>query len=158
MARIMIGLAAAQQAIKSVIDYYSRDIAAIRERAAQRAPDEEPEEGEEALLIAARLAREGAEHAMHALETVPAFIAEDFACARIIDMERLPEDAQSRETAYYRQTMLEAIGPAAADHGMIKTDVLVDSDERPTQKRITLRFTMMRPMETAVHGEGGKQE
>lgn len=143
MSRRMIDLAVAQREIKSVIDYYGREIAAIRERAAQRGPDEEPEEGEGALLIAAKLCMEGAERARHALAMVPVYEAVDFAAARIIDKRGLPEQMHAGVEENAVHTLLHTFGKTAHQAGMI--DVRWTEDSDPERSRLTLRFTMMRP-------------
>lgn len=143
MSKRMISLAAARQAIKSVIDYYGRDIAALRERAARRGPDEEPEEGEEALLLGAQLAQEGADRALHALATVPVYEAADFAGKRIIDKRGYPVEAHADMVEYAIKNLLCAIGETAQQAGMV--DVRQETDPVTERTGITLRFALLRP-------------
>ena len=155
MSRRMISLTAAQREIKSVIDYYGREIAAIRERAAQRGPEEEPEEGEDALLIAAKLCMEGAERARHALATVPVYEAVDFAAKRIIDKRGLPEQMHDGVEAQAVHLMLQALGETAHRAGMV--DVQWMDEPHPEQSKVALRFTMMRPEAGFMPPEKGEQ-
>lgn len=163
MSERMISLAAARRAIKSVIDYYGRDIAALRERAAQRDPGEEPEEGEEALLLAAQMAQEGADRALHALATARVFEAVDFAAKRIIDKSGLPEQMHDGVEAQAVYLMLQALGETAHRAGMVdvrwsSTGLPWENEPDPTRSKVTLRFIMLRPEAGWRPPEGGEQE
>lgn len=165
MSTRMIRLADAQAAIRHPIEYYARDVRELRAKAAQRSPGEEPEEGEEALLIAARLAQEGAERARHALATVPVYEAVDFAGKRIIDKRGYPVEAHADMVEYAIKSLLHAFGETAQQAGMI--DVRQEMDPATERTDITLRFTLVRPesarwcppaTDINVPGKGGEQE
>ena len=163
MSERMISLTAAQRAIKSVIDYYGREIAAIRERAAQRGPEEEPEEGEDALLIAAKMRMEGAERARHALAAVPVFEAVDFAAKRIIDKRGLPEQMHDGVESQAVHLLLRSFGENAHRAGMVdvrwsSTGLPWESEPDPNKSKVTLRFIMLRPEAGWRPPEGGEQE
>lgn len=165
MSTRMIRLADAQAAIRHAIEYYARDVSELQMKAAQRGPGEEPDEGEETLLIAAKLAQEGAERARHALATVPVYEAVDFAGKRIIDKRGIPEQMHDGIEENAVQTLLHGVGKTAHQAGMI--DVRWTEDLDPERSRLTLRFTMMRPeaarwepptTDTNVHGKKGEQK
>lgn len=141
----MIRLADAQAAIRSVIDYYSRDIAAIRERAAQRGPDEEPEEGEDALLIAAKLCKEGAERARHALATCRVFEAVEFQAVRFVDKKWIPERMHGIAEEQAVGEVLSKTGETLNSAGMIR--VTRGEAREPTTTRISIAFAALRPID-----------
>ena len=145
MSTQMIRLADAQAAIKSVIDAYQRDISAVRAEAAKRGPDEEPPEGEDALLIAARLCSEGAERARHALATCRIFEAVDFKGVRIVDKKWIPPRMHDVAEEQAIRTVLTDIGKTLNNAGMIHTRK--DRLGEPTTTRIALEFTALRPMD-----------
>lgn len=140
----MIRLADAQAAIRHAIDYYARDICELRAKAAQRDPNEESEESEEALLIAARLAQEGAERARRELATVPVYKAMNFAGKRIIDKKGYPREAHADMEEYAIKSLLRTFGETAQQAGVV--DVRQEMDPATEQTTVNLRFTLVRPM------------
>lgn len=144
MSTQMIRLADAQAAIRHAIEHYARDVRELRMKAAQRSPDEEPEEGEKALLIAARLAQEGAERARREVATVPVYEAVEFKGKRIVDKKGYSREAYADMEEYATKDLLRAIGETARRAGMI--DVQRTADPFEEQTGINLRFTLVRPM------------
>lgn len=143
MSTRMIRLADAQAAIRHAIEYYARTVRELQMKAAQRGPGEEPEEGEETLLIAAKLAQEGAKRARHALATVPVYEAVDFAAKRIIEMRGYPVEAHADMVEYAIKSILHYSGETAQRAGMV--DVRQEMDPATERTDITLRFTLLRP-------------
>ena len=144
MSTLMIRLADAQAAIRHAIEYYARDVRELRAKAAQRGPGEEPDEGEEALLIAARLAQEGAERARHALATVPVYEAVDLEGRRIVDKRGYPREAHADMEEYAIKDLLRTFGETARQASMVNIQQTADPFEERTD--IRLRFTLVRPM------------
>ena len=146
MSTQMIRLVDAQAAIRSVIEAYQKDINLMREAAAQRGPDEEPEDGEDAVLIAAKLCKEGAERARHALATCRVFEAVEFQADRFVDKKWIPARMHGIAEEQAVREVLSKTGETLNRAGMIR--VTREEGREPTTTRVSIAFAALRPMDT----------